>query len=290
MKEFSLDYLRCVNCCSKLELNVFSYQNEIQEGVLECKKCQSKFPIIEKIPVLWSDFSDYLANRRSLGGQLFHSVSSKMKDYVKKSLIVQHQKMDDRTNLELRWAGIYQKNHRSRFYSTIKKELEKMACSNISLEYGCSVGTLTNSMADLNCTVFGIDHSFSAIKIAKTKKSKDNLDYFVADLLSPVFGKQKFDLIVALNLLELVEPLDFLKHVSSQVEKGSLVISDPYDYDRGKNSVKRPLDEKSLRQNLKNFGFKITKSTTNPSKIPWVLNLNSRATLNYKVDLVIAKK
>ena len=95
---------------------------------------------------------------------------------------------------------------------------------------------------------------------------------------------------MALNLLELVEPLDFLTHVSSQVEKGSLVISDPYDYDRGKNSVKRPLDENSLRQNLKQLGFKITKPTINPSKIPWILNLNPRATLNYQVDLVIAKK
>ena len=290
MKEFSLDYLRCVNCCSKLELNVFSYHNEIEEGILECKKCKSEFPIIEKIPVLWNDFSEYLANRRSLGGKLFHSASGKMKEFVKKSLTAQNRKMDDRTSLELRWTGIYQKNHRSKFYSTIKKELEKLAFSKISLEYGCSIGTVTNSLADLNTTVFGIDHSFSAIKIAKTKKSKDNLDYFIADFLSPLFGKQKFNLIVALNLLELVEPLDFLTHVSSQVEKGSLVISDPYDYDRGKNSVKRPLDENSLRQNLKQLGFKITKPTINPSKIPWILNLNPRATLNYQVDLVIAKK
>jgi len=290
LKEFSLDYLRCVNCCSKLELNVFSYHNEIEEGMLECKKCKSEFPIIEKIPVLWNDFSEYLANRRSLGGKLFHSASGKMKEFVKKSLTAQNRKMDDRTSLELRWTGIYQKNHRSKFYSTIKKELEKLAFSKVSLEYGCSIGTVTNSMADLNTTVFGIDHSFSAIKIAKTKQSKDNLDYFIADLLSPLFGKQKFNLIVALNLLELVEPLDFLTHVSSQIEKGSLVISDPYDYDRGKNSVKRPLDENSLRQNLKQLGFKITKPTINPSKIPWILNLNPRATLNYQVDLVIAKK
>ena len=290
MKEFSLDYLRCVNCCSKLELNVFSFQNEIEEGMLECKNCKSQFPIIEKIPILWSDFSEYLANRRSLGGKLFHSASGKMKGYVKKSLTSQTQKTDDRTNLESRWADIYQKNHRSKFYSTIKKELEKLAFSNISLEYGCSVGTVTNSMADLTSTVFGIDRSFSAIKIAKTKKSKDNLDYFIADLLSPVFGQQKFNLIVALNLLELVEPLEFLTHVASKVEGGSLVISDPYDYDRGKNSVKGPLDEKSLRQNLKNLGFKISKHTINPSKIPWMLNLNPRTTLNYKVDLVIAKK
>lgn len=290
MKEFSLEYLRCVNCCSKLDLNVFSYQNEIEEGMLECKNCNSKFPIIDKIPILWGDFSVYLANRRSLGGQLFHSVSDKMKEFVKKSLITKTQKMDDRTNLEKRWAGIYQKSHRSKFYSIIKKELEKLPHSKISLDYGCSIGIITDFMADLNSTVFGIDHSFNALKIAKSKKSKDNLDYFVADLLSPIFGRQKFDLIVALNLLELVEPLDLLTHFSRQVKQGSLVISDPYDFDRGENSVKKSVDEKSLRQNLKNLGFKITESTVTPSKIPWTLNLNQRASLNYKVDLVIAKK
>ena len=38
--------------------------------------------------------------------------------------------------------------------------------------------------------------------------SKNNLDYIVADSLSPVFGKLQFDLILALNVLELIEPLD----------------------------------------------------------------------------------
>ena len=62
------------------------------------------------------------------------------------------------------------------------------------------------------------------------------------------------------------------------------------DFERGKNSVKKTVDEQSLRLNLKNLGFKIIKNTQNPSHIPWNLKLNSRATLNYKTDLVIAKK
>jgi hypothetical protein len=69
-----------------------------------------------------------------------------------------------------------------------------------------------------------------------------------------------------------------------------LIISDPYDYDRGKNSVKKPLNEITLRQNLKNLKFRISSGTKNSSKIPWNLKLNPRTTLNYKVDLVMAKK
>ncbi len=69
-----------------------------------------------------------------------------------------------------------------------------------------------------------------------------------------------------------------------------LIISDPYDFERGKNSVKKTLDEQSLRLNLKKLGFEITKNTQNPSHISWNLKLNPRATLNYKTDLIIAKK
>lgn len=289
MKEFSTSYLRCVNCCSKLDLDVFSKSSEINEGILECKNCKSLFPIIQKIPIMWNNFSDYLLDRRKLGGKLFNCTSGKMKDFIKKSLGSPSKKVDDRTDLEERWTKIYQKNQRSRFYYKIKRELEKLPDSKLALEYGCSIGTITKYLSNSSDIVFGIDRSFSAIKIAKNHQT-EKLDYFVADLLSPVFGNQKFNLILALNILELVEPLDFLKKATSQIDKGNLIISDPYDYERGKNSVKFLVDENGLRKHLKSFGFKIQNNTLRPSQIPWNLNLYSRATLSYKVDLVIAEK
>ena len=88
-----------------------------------------------------------------------------------------------------------------------------------------------------------------------------NLDYFVADSLSPLFGKTKFGLILALNVLELIEPLRLLKHISKQIKKGFFVVSDPYDFERGKNSVIYPLDEISLRKNLVNLGFSVSDKT-----------------------------
>ena len=289
MKEFSLDYLRCVKCCSKLDLDVFSRNNEIEEGILKCKNCKTTFPIIEKIPILWNDFSDYLAARRTLGGKLFNSVSWKMKDYVKRSLTSKTKKTEDITHIEEKWTNIYKNNYHSKFYSKIAKEIEKLPSFKLSLEYGCSIGIISNVLANSSVITFGVDRSFSAINIAK-KKSVENLDYFVADLLTPIFGKKHFDMIVALNLLELVEPNDFLKQVSSQIDKGNLVISDPYDYDRGPKSVKIPLNEITVREKLKKFGFIMTKETSNPSNIPWELKINPRTTLSYNVDLVIAKK
>ena len=289
MQEFSLNYLRCIKCGSVLELDVFKKKTEIEEGILECKKCKSLYPIIEKIPILWDDFASYISNRRMLGGKFVNSVSSKMKKFLKNSLTRNIKNVEDRTNLEKRWTIIYQNRRRSRFYSIIKNEMGKLPNSKLALEYGCSIGITSSFLAESCQTVFGVDRSFSAIKIAK-KESRENLDYFVADSLSPIFGKNKFDLVVALNLLELIEPIDFLKQISGQIKKGYLIITDPYDYDRGKNSIKKPLDEIALRQNLKNLGFRVTSSTSSPSEISWNLKLNPRTTLNYKVDLVVAQK
>lgn len=290
MHEFSLNFLRCVRCGSKLELDVFKKETEIVEGILECTRCALCFPIIKKIPILWDDFSKYVSERMMLGGRLFQSVShDKMKKFLKHSLSNSKRNTDDRTALEERWGKIYQNSQKSKFYSIIKNELVAMPKSKLVLEYGCSIGIMSSFLASSHQNVFGIDRSFSAISIAK-KTQKDNLDYFVADLMSDVFGKTKFDLILALNILELVEPRDLLKHISQQISKGTFVLSDPYDFDRGKNSVKKPLDESALRTSLEELGFAITVKTKTPSYLTWNLKLNPRSTLNYKVDLIIAKK
>jgi 2-polyprenyl-3-methyl-5-hydroxy-6-metoxy-1,4-benzoquinol methylase/uncharacterized protein YbaR (Trm112 family) len=289
MHEFSLNFLRCVRCGSKLELDVFRKETEIEEGILECNKCALCFPIIKKIPIIWDDFSKYISERMMLGGKLFHSVShDKMKKFLKLSLSTKRS-IDDRTALEERWSKIYQNSQKSKFYSIIKNELRAMTKSKLVLEYGCSIGVMGSFLANSNQNVFGIDRSFSAISIAK-QTQKDNLDYFVADLMSDVFGKTKFDLILALNVLELVEPKDLLHHISKQITEGTLVMSDPYDFDRGKNSVKKTLDESALRTSLEELGVAITAKTKTPSYLPWNLKLNPRTTLNYKVDLIIAKK
>lgn len=290
MLESSLEFLRCVRCCSKLELTTFKYDKEILEGLLECKKCNTKFPIIEKIPIMWDDFSLYLSSRKKLGGQIYQLIeNSTLKQFCKTSLSKIVHTNDDRTDLEERWSNIYQNSKSSKFYSHIQKNLDFITKSNFVLEYGCSIGIMTSVLAESHSMVFGVDRSFSALKFAK-KSHHDNLDYVLSDFLSPVFGKLQFDLVLALNVLELVEPIKFLTIVSKQIFSGYLIISDPYDFDRGIHSVKTTLDETTLRTNLENLGFKITPNTKTPSYVAWNLKLNPRATLNYRVDLVCSKK
>ncbi|MFQ5573693.1 MAG: methyltransferase domain-containing protein [Nitrosopumilaceae archaeon] len=288
MQEFSLKHIKCVSCKGKLELEVLHQTQEINEGFLYCKKCKLKYPIISKIPILRSDLVSYLSNRSKLGGQLYLKANhKKMKLFVKKSLS-KIKKFEDKTGIEERWTRIYRSNKNVKFYSIIRDKLSKLPKSKLSLEHGCSIGTISNFMAKNSDIAFGIDNSFSAISAAK-KNQTENLDFFVADSLEHPFGNQKFGLVVALNLLELIEPKELVKIVSKQT-KGTFVLSDPYDYDRGKFSVKNPVSPQVLREELQKHGFRISSATKKPSFIPWNLHLNPRTRLNYNVDLVVCKK
>ena len=289
MHEFSISYLRCVRCGKKLELEILSEKNEIEEGFLFCSRCILTFPILSTIPIMWDDFSQYASNRSSLVGQLYNQTNNlKMKSFLK-NFFLYRKNNEDRTNLEERWVKIYQASKQSKFYYVLKNHLKAIPKTSMALDVGCSIGIMTKYLSDYNDLVFGIDRSFAAIKIAK-KSLQKNLDYIIADSLHLPFENKQFDLVMALNLLDLVDPIDLLASISKMIREGYLVISDPYDYERGKNSVKHPLDASALRKEIKKLGFQLTFDTSNQSFIPWNLHLSNRISLQYKTDLVIGKR
>ena len=290
MLESTVPILRCVGCGSKLELDILESKNEIEEGILTCIKCDLQYPIIEKIPIMWDNFSNYLSLRKSLSGHFYKTVRHrKLKNYLKSILSEIIFTKEDRYVMEERWSKIYQNSRNSKFYSKMRQHLNDIPKSEWVLEHGCSIGLLASHLSKNHEHVLGIDRSFSALKIAK-KSSKNNLDFVLADSLSHVFGQSKFNLVLGVNVLELIEPTEFLIHASKQISSGHLFISDPYDFERGSSSVKTQINEKTLRTLIKNLGFKISAKTIHPSNVSWILQINSRATLNYKVDLLIAKK
>lgn len=249
------------------------------------------FPIIGTIPILWNDFANYLSNRPRLGGEfLTGAKTAKMRSFVKQTLSKIRKNPSDQSIVEKRWSEIYKQNKNSKFYSKIKKRLRTIANSGAALEHGCSIGMMTQHLAKNNRVAFGIDKSYHAISEAKKSKLK-NLDFFVADSLEHPFGKTKFDLVLGLNLFELIEPKPLLRLLAGQVrKKGWLVLSDPYDFERGAKSVKEPLYEDSIRKEITRHGLVISKKTTKPSRLLWDLRLHKRANLQYKVDLIIGKK
>jgi 2-polyprenyl-3-methyl-5-hydroxy-6-metoxy-1,4-benzoquinol methylase len=264
---------------------------QIEEGFLFCPECKMYFPIINEIPILWNDFANYLSNRPRLGGEFLTSAkTAKMRSFVKQTLSKIRKNPSDQSVIEKRWSEIYKQNKNSKFYSKIKEHLRTIENSGVVLEHGCSIGIVAQHLAKTHQVVFGIDKSYSAISEAKKSKMK-NLDFFVADSLEHPFGKTKFDLVLGLNLFELIEPRMLLKLLAGQMrKKGWLVLSDPYDFDRGTKSVKEPLYEDSIRKEIARHGITITKKTTKPSNLLWNLRLHKRANLQYKVDLIMGKK
>ena len=290
MHQNNSQFIFCVKCKGKLNLEVLHETTEITEGFLHCKKCHSKFPIILKIPIMMKDLSQFLGIRSSLGGFLLKScITKSMKDFLKHTMSKIQKPENDYFQTEKRWTKIYQSNRKSSFYKIINAHLSKIPPKNFVVEYGASIGIISNSLGLKHQHVFGIDTSFSALLEAKMNSLK-NCEYILSDILQHPLGKKKFDLIIALNLFELVEPSLLLKTIFLQISNGLILLSDPYDYERGKNSVNVALDENQIREIISKNNFKITKTTQKPSKINWNLRINERTSLNYKVDIILARK
>ena len=291
MNRNNSQFLFCIKCKGKLSLEILDERESvIKEGFFSCSKCNSKYPIISKIPILVEDLTQFFTNRPFLGKWLIKSsLTNTMKKFIKKNIPITSKSEFDLSANEAFWTEIYRNNKRSIFYKNIKSQLSKLPPKNFVVEYGSSIGTISNTLALKHKQIFGIDKSFFAL-VEANKKSPKNCTYILSDVIKHPFGKKKFDLIVALNLFDIVEPSLLIKTISKQISNGLIFLSDPYDYNRGKNSVKKPLDENQIRETLRQNGFEITKNTKKPTKINWNIKFNERISINYKVDIIIARK
>ena len=291
MNRNNSQFIFCVKCKGKLSLEILDERESvIKEGFFSCSKCNSKYPIISKIPILVEDLTQFFTNRPFLGKWLIKSsLTNTMKKFIKKNIPITSKSEFDLSANEAFWTEIYRNNKRSIFYKNIKSQLSKLPPKNFVVEYGSSIGTISNTLALKHKQIFGIDKSFFAL-VEANKKSPKNCTYILSDVIKHPFGKKKFDLIVALNLFDIVEPSLLVETISKQISDGLIFLSDPYDYNRGKNSVKKPLDENQIRETLRQNGFEITKNTKKPTKINWNIKFNERISINYKVDIIIARK
>ena len=98
---------------------------------------------------------------------------------------------------------------------------EKLPLKDIKiLDIGCGGGLLSEPLSRLGATVTGIDASDRNIKIAKMhlEKSKLDIDYYCSSPEKFV-AKEKFDVVLNMEIVEHVENVDFFLLKSSELLK-----------------------------------------------------------------------
>lgn len=288
---------------------------ECSEGFLKCEDCHQLYPVIEGVPLLLANVAEYISSRPTLLGKwILSSKTSAMKEYLKEisSTLTRLNKPQGNDLYEIdgslyesyKWAQ-FSFDSNDRFLSLLKHKMNPNDIYNkvvhstptnldgAALDLGCSSGYATFQLAKKFAYVIGVDLSFSFISEARRRMADSrlgNLDFIVADCLMPPFLPNKFDFIIALNIVELVDAEQLLDRIHSLLKQdGEVAFSSPYDYNR--TGLKNRVNPQSFRRLLQRSGFTITnKYIKNESFIPWTLKISERIYLFYFVDYLRARK
>jgi SAM-dependent methyltransferase/uncharacterized protein YbaR (Trm112 family) len=319
MKNSFINHLVCLKHAGKhqglcLEPLIVDEGDECQEGFIKCSYCDALYPVVEGIPILVGDVGKYAQERpHTYGKWLLGCRTAKMKDFIKEigremSAIGKNDRYEEVGSwfLPYRWTQ-YDYSKEDRFlkmlrwhikpndlYNRAVHEVNPKNEGGVALEMGCSMGYSTLKLADKYKFVIGIDLSFSFIKEARKKMAQSklmNVEFCVADALRAPFKSLKFDLILAINLIELTEPVGLLSSIHRLLKPyANVIFLDPYDFNRDSYSTSR-LDAQSFRSLLVSSGFEISqRSSKNESFIPWILKMNERSYLIYFVDFINATR
>lgn len=318
MKTALQNYLFCVDHSEKqnrLELEALDtiINNECIEGFLICSNCKKKYPILDGVAILISDFVVYSSERPTVFSRwlmdcktqemrkFLIEVGNNMKETSKKIFVDDKYEESSVYYNSYKWAQ-YENSLEDHFLKLLRWKLRpndlydkvvEMVPPNINgiaLDIGTSMGYSSISLSKKYSLVIGIDKSFSFIKEARNRAKINNIgniEFCVSDFLCTPFKNSSFDLILAINVIDLIDPKNLTITINKLLKLNSdVIITSPYDHKDISN-----LDENKMRNLLESSGFEVYEKTKkNISYTPWILKITDRIYLFYFVDMVRARK
>jgi SAM-dependent methyltransferase len=288
--------------------------NECIEGFLQCSHCETIYPIIEGVAIVVKNFSEYIQTRTSSYGKwLLKTRTDKMKGFLREAskYLKLSQLGKDRYEEDGVWYAPYRWTHydhesTDRLLSSLRWRLKPNELYNrvihglnpkmdgMALDMGCSLGYSTLTLSRKFAFTIGIDLSFSFIKEARKRMyeyRQGNVEFCVADSLLTPFSSRKFDSVIVINMINLIDASKLLDTIHSLLKPlGYIIIADPFDFNYEPQPQIR-FDSQSFRELLKNSRFEVDdKTDLKESYIPWILKVSERTYLFYFVDFIRARK
>jgi SAM-dependent methyltransferase/uncharacterized protein YbaR (Trm112 family) len=195
MLEAALDALNCPGCHSSERLRLChdilplievasGNERDFSEGTIKCAQCNSLFPIILGLPLMFQEHVDYVAQHKQemIGVIARHAVSIACTDYIfgaPESIYgasARQESWESRPGLD-----VYVHNHYAQtrddtsimpqdqsFYDRILCEIKPLIPRNngLFLDVGCSVGGCIHRFSPYFKAAMGIEISFSAAVLA----------------------------------------------------------------------------------------------------------------------------
>jgi ubiquinone/menaquinone biosynthesis C-methylase UbiE/uncharacterized protein YbaR (Trm112 family) len=219
MRTETLSILQCPGCKDKrLRLTPFAWEllgAVLSEGVLTCEGCKTWFPVIRKIPVMFSEealFRDLktkfaeqwkswheFSREPAVNAAILHKAPSKMgqiSHYAKDSAVY-----DELVSNSPFWQASD--------WNTLGRWLERIQSDALLLDLGCGTGRCSIPAVRKGARVIGMDISFEMVERAVEKAAKaglsDRCDFLVGDVEVLPFQSCVFDVAIGFGILHHVE-------------------------------------------------------------------------------------
>jgi uncharacterized protein YbaR (Trm112 family)/2-polyprenyl-3-methyl-5-hydroxy-6-metoxy-1,4-benzoquinol methylase len=206
MKCRLLNLLVCPGCrAPRLDLRVYETNtatrpNEIESGVLSCRRCDAVYPIVGGIPRMLPDSAEEHAEFLEKFGVLANTRCGADLRQLSKF----HAAHDStRSAFTFEWLrySVTEFDENCRFFREATglgaSELE----GKIALEAGCGTGRHVEVAASHGAYVVGLDLSRSVERARKNTRFSDHVDFVQGDLMNPPFGSECFDVVYSLGVL-----------------------------------------------------------------------------------------